>query len=60
MTAIQVVPELRNIPPDYILLIPKENAVPEIQASADKEELDELKGLKVDGMYIYKLVGRKS
>lgn len=54
-----VTPELRSIPPDYILAKPVEDDVPEIQASCDKENLDDLKDLKVKGMYIYKLVGRK-
>lgn len=55
-----VTPELRGIPPDYILAMPVEDSVPEVQASCDKEDLDDLKLLKVKGMYIYKLIGRKA
>ncbi len=43
-------------PPDYILAIPINGEVPEIQASCDSEDLDELKELKEKGMYLYKLV----
>jgi hypothetical protein len=50
---------MTNLPPDYVLVIPRENEVPEIVASCDKENIDELKELKVKGMHIYKLVGRK-
>lgn len=45
-------------PPDYILAIPVEDDVPQVQASCDKEDLDELKTLKVNGMYIYKRIGK--
>lgn len=44
--------------PDYILVLPKENGVPEVMASCDKEDLDELKDLKQDGMFIFKRVGK--
>lgn len=46
-------------PPDYILAMPQENEVPEILASGDKENLEELKELVRKGEYLYKLVGRK-
>lgn len=55
-----ITPELRSIPPDYILAMPVEDSVPEVQASCDKEDLDDLKLLKVKGMYIYKLIGGKA
>ena len=45
-------------PPDYILVIPVENEIPEVMACCDKQDFDELKGLKEKGMYIYKLVNK--
>lgn len=45
--------------PDYILVIPKDDAIPEVMASCDKEDIDDLKEMKVEGMFIYKLVGKK-
>jgi len=44
--------------PDYILVVPKENDVPEVMASCEKQDLEELKGLKQDGMFIFRRVGR--
>jgi hypothetical protein len=47
-------------PPDYILTMPREDDdVPEVQASCDASNLDDLKLLKQKGMYIYKRIGRK-
>jgi hypothetical protein len=46
-------------PPDYLLAKPIVGEVPEIQASCDKEDLDDLKEMKQKGWRIYKLVGRK-
>jgi hypothetical protein len=45
-------------PPDYILVTPQDDEVPEMVASS--EDIDDLKEIKQKGMYIYKLVGRKS
>ena len=45
-----------NKPPDYILAKPSENDVPMVMASCDKQDVDELKDLRIEGMYIYKLV----
>ena len=45
-------------PPDYILAIPVENKIPEVMACCDKQDFDELKGLREKGMYIYKLVNK--
>jgi hypothetical protein len=45
-------------PPDYILAIPREGEVPEVMASCDKEDLEELKDLKLRGWYLYKRIGR--
>jgi hypothetical protein len=46
-------------PPDYILAMPRENDVPEIRASCDKENIDELKEMRSSSTYIYKLVWRQ-
>jgi hypothetical protein len=46
-------------PPDYILVTPQDKEVPRIEASCDREDIDDLKEIKAPGMYIYKLVGRK-
>lgn len=46
--------------PDYILVRPRKNDVPEIQASCDAEDLDDLKQMKADGMCIYKRIGGRS
>lgn len=42
-------------PPYYILATPRERDVPEIIASADKQDL--LKEIKISGEYIYSLTG---
>jgi hypothetical protein len=42
-------------PPYYILATPRERDVPEIIASADRQDL--LKELKISGEYIYRLTG---
>jgi hypothetical protein len=44
-------------PPHYILAMPKNNEVPEIVASCEKEDVEELKELRLSGQYIYKLLG---
>jgi hypothetical protein len=44
--------------PDYILVIPKENGVPEIIGSCDKEDLEEFKSLKHKGIFIFRRVGK--
>ena len=46
-------------PPDFILATPQDDNVPRIEASCDREDIDDFKKLKLPGMYIYKLVGRK-
>lgn len=44
--------------PDYILAKHIVDEVPEVMASCDEDALDDLKELKVKGMYIYKRMGR--
>jgi hypothetical protein len=46
-------------PPDYILAMPKEDDVPEVQASCDAQDIDDLKLIKQKGWFIYKRIGRK-
>ena len=49
---------MTNKTPYYILVLQKENSVPEIMASCDEEDLEELKDLKREGMFIFKRFGK--
>jgi hypothetical protein len=49
---------MTNECPDYIMVVPKENDVPEIMGSCDKEDLEEFKSLKREKMFIFKRVGK--
>jgi len=44
--------------PDYILVVPKENGIPEVMASCEKQDFDKLKDMKIEGMFIFRRVGR--
>jgi len=51
---------MSSSPPEYILAQPHAGRVPEILASCDAEDIDDLRLMKQDGQYIYHLVKRFS